>query len=140
MQLTACCDLHSFFPSSFIFPAQRLQVPAECRRAYNVSVLHLSPLLSDDRRSYTYKQSDTHTRCVYHRQTTEFVCFGNKSLRISTSHPVMKMNMSSKAKLRSKTRLGAFFFYIPLVLISCCQLIQPEQVHLSSLLHGKATD
>lgn len=104
-----------FLPSSFIFPAQRLQVPAECRRAYNVSVLHLSPLLSDDRRSYTYKQSDTRTRCVYHHQTTEFVCFGNKSLRISTSHPVIKMNMSSNAKLRSKTRLekrgGLFYIY-----------------------------
>lgn len=96
-----------FLPSSFIFPAQRLKVPAECWRTYNVPVLHLSPLLSDDRRSYTYKQSNTHKMtsnngiCVLWKQELED--FHQSS---SDEDGGIFFGMSSKAKLRSKTRLG----------------------------------
>lgn len=64
------------------------QLPAECRWTSNVCGPHLSPLLSEDRRSYTLEQCDTkhtHTGTQYcpASDTAALVCFGNDSLGIS---------------------------------------------------------
>lgn len=70
------------------------QIPAECRWTSNVRGPHLSPLLSEDRRSYTLKQRDTKhthtgTQCSPASDTAALLCFGNDSLGIS--HGVRKM-------------------------------------------------
>lgn len=63
---SACCDVRPFL--SFCAPSAKTQLAAaECRWTSNVSGPHLSPLLSKDRRSYTFQQCDTkHARTRTH--------------------------------------------------------------------------